>query len=120
MIPLSPMVGKDGKPTTEWIQYLNGPVPLKITLAGSYTPNCISTNSFQITQTGAVTIQTATNIDPGEVMYLEFIGSGGITFSTAYKFPGGTIPTWGGSLNLAAFYNDGAQLLYVGGGAAYA
>lgn len=120
MIPLSKPLNQSGFLNNEWVQYLNKPTPLVLELSGSYTPNGTSTNSFQITLSGSVVIQTPVNVDPGTTVDFEFIGTGGITFSGAYLFPGGVIPTWAGNLNFASFYYDGSRLLYVGGGAGYA
>lgn len=118
MVPLSKVLNSEGRLNPEWVQYLNGPVPLPVTVSGSFTPNGTATNSFRITMTGPVAIQSPINVDPGTFVNFEFLGTAAVTFGSAYLFPGGAAPAYTGARNFSTFYYDGAFLFYIGGGPA--
>jgi hypothetical protein len=90
---------------------------------GTVTPDASTSNSFQYTLTGNVTIANPTNLTSGMVLNfcLDEDATGGrtIAFGSSYKWPGGTVPTWvttASAKNFFSAYYDGTILRCSGAG----
>lgn len=93
---------------------------------GTYTPDASTSNNFQLTLTGNLTLANPTNLTSGMVLNftLDEDATGGrtITLGTIYKFPGGTVPTWvttASAKNFISGYYDGT-VIRCGSGVGYA
>ena len=112
--------------TSPWTknQYVSPVVVASAT--GTYTPDSSASNNFQLTLTGNLTLANPTNLVQGMVLNfcLDEDSTGGrtITLGTAYKWPGGIVPTWitsASAKNFFSAYYDGT-ILRCSGGAGYA
>jgi hypothetical protein len=90
---------------------------------GTVTPDASTSNSFQYTLTGNVTIANPTNLTSGMVLNfcLDQDATGGrtIAFGSNFKWPGGTVPTWittASAKNFFSAYYDGTILRCSGAG----
>lgn len=93
---------------------------------GTYTPDASTSNNFQLTLTGNLTLANPTNLTSGMVLNLtldeDATGGRTITLGTIYKFPGGTVPTWvttASAKNFISGYYDGT-VIRCGSGVGYA
>lgn len=128
-IPLSLPLDDNGRFKPEWVQYLNnaGPQVQPVDLGGTATFIPGDTpRSFRILLSGDLTLGNPTSVPTGANLQIELVqdGIGGhtITLGTAYKFPGGVVPTWSttaNAINLLTAYFDGTFFL-CSGGAGYA
>lgn len=100
--------------------------PVVRSITGTVTPDASTTNNFQFTLTGPLTIAAPTNLTSGMVLNFcvdqDAVGGRVLTLNTLFKFPGGVIPTWSTLANTKNFfsaYYDGT-ILRCSGGVGYA
>lgn len=95
---------------------------------GTITPDASSSNNFDYTLTGNITIANPTNLTAGMVLNfrLKQDATGGRTLAlgSKFKWPGGTVPTWVTTASatnfFSAYYDSGSDVLLCSGGAGYA
>lgn len=93
---------------------------------GTYTADASTSNNFQLTLTGNLTLANPTNLTSGMVLNftLDEDATGGrtITLGSMFKFPSGTAPTWvttASAMNFISGYYDGT-VIRCGSGVGYA
>ncbi len=101
-------------------------IPVALTDGASVAVDASLSNNFTWTLTGSHTLANPTNLTAGMVLNftIDMDATGGWTpsFGSAYKFPGGTAPTWvttASAKNFMSCYYDGT-ILRCSGGAGYA
>lgn len=89
---------------------------------GTYTADASTSNNFQLTLTGNLTLANPTNLTSGMMLNftLDEDATGGrtITLGSLFKFPGGVVPTWVTTANARNFisgYYDGSVIRCIGG-----
>jgi hypothetical protein len=95
---------------------------------GTVTPDASASNNFDYVLTGNLVIANPTNLTAGMVLNfrLKEDATGGRTigFGTAFKWPGGTAPTWVTTANainfFSAYYDSASGFLLCNGGVGYA
>jgi hypothetical protein len=97
--------------------------PTALTFATTVTPDASTSNNFKLTLTGACTIANPTNLTEGMVLNFcvdqDATGGRVLTLGSAFKWPGGTAPTWSTTANAKNFfsaYYDGTVLRCGGAG----
>jgi hypothetical protein len=98
------------------------------TATGIITPDATSSNNFDYTLTGNLTIANPTGLAAGMVLNFRLLqdGTGGrtITLGSKFKWPGGIVPTWITTANavnfFSAYYDSAGDALLCNGGAGYA
>lgn len=72
-----------------------------LTNAATVTPDLNDNNAFELTMTGNPTIANPSNIASavGQEILIVFRGAYQPSFGSCFKFPGGTVPTFSGTLN---------------------
>jgi len=95
---------------------------------GTVTPDASTSNNFDYTITGNLTIANPSNLTAGMVLNfrLKEDATGGrtITLGSKFKWPGGTAPTWITTANainfFSAYYDSSSDVLLCSGGAGFA
>lgn len=114
--------------TSAWLKNQFVAPTVNSSATGTVTPDASASNNFDYLLTGALTIANPTNLSAGMVLNfrLKQDATGGrtIAFGTAFKWPGGTVPTWATTANainfFSAYYDSASGFLLCNGGTGYA
>lgn len=71
----------------------------------------LNTNQVaKVTPTGTRILDNPTNMKDGATYILTKLGTGSLTFGSAYKWPGGTAPTFTSGTDIMTFISDGTSM----------